>query len=623
MSSSGVHLEKFLIPLEEIHSATKYFGYDNMLQIEGFSEIYTGQLSERWQNRVASFKRLRLGFYNEVEMMSTFNHKNIIRFIGYCDEDNELIMVSEYAINGSLDQHLQDPNKRRSLTWAQRLKICLGVATGLNYLHSGLGEHNIIVHRDIKSASILLDDNLEAKICSFGLSICVDRNQPQVYQGVAHTTVYMDPNYNYSSMPRVESDVYSFGWVLFEILSGMLAYGRRTGDNKRQSLSMLVQLYFGNKVDNLIDPYMRDHINMHSFHIIKDIAGQCIRQKDRPSINMIIRKIEEALHIQNHGVASTSTIRSDQQDQSLESFFIPLNDIIIAAKNFDPKSQVGDGGFGEVYKGQLSERWQNSIVAIKRLNREGHQGKNEFLTEIKLISRFHHENIIPFVGYCDEKNEMILVYKYASNSSLDQHLYDPNRRRNLTWARRLKICLGAARGLNYLHSCLGEHNRVIHKDVKSGNILLDENMEAKICDFGLSKEGPRNQQYTQMYTKAAGTNFYMCPIYRESNILRKESDVYSFGVVLFEMLSGMLAHHRRDSGDGNPQILISLVRRYFKEGLDRLIDPLIKDQIDSRCFRTFKDIAHQCISYNIEERPTMDKIVEGIENAMNFQGREM
>ena len=272
-----------------------------------------------------------------------------------------------------------------------------------------------------------------------------------------------------------------------------------------------------------------------------------------------------------------------------------------------------------VYKGQLSEKWPTHEVAIKRLDKTGHQGKKEFLNELKLIFKFHHQNIIPFIGYCDEGDEMILVYEYANNGSLDYHLEDKNRRRCLTWVKRLKICLGAAKGLEYLHTGLGEDNRVIHRDVKSGNILLDENMEAKICDFGLSKSDSAKQQQTKLYTNAVGTNYYTDPIYHEGGILRPESDVYSFGVVMFEMLSGMLAWYRRKIGDGKPRPLINLVRRYYDYGKELLIDPQIKDQIDNSSFQTFIETAYQCISFNSKERPTMEMIADKIEEALDFQ----
>ncbi|GKC12298.1 protein kinase, ATP binding site-containing protein [Tanacetum coccineum] len=316
----------------------------------------------------------------------------------------------------------------------------------------------------------------------------------------------------------------------------------------------------------------------------------------------------------NHEAAFNNTKRF----RKLEDSFIPLKDINMAIGVKGPETQIGDGGFGVVYKGQPSERWQNRTVAIKCLRPESYQGEYEFRNELNMIFSFNHENIIPYIGYCDEGNEKIIVYEFASNGSLDCHINDKNRRRCLTWEHRLKICLGAARGLDYLHSGLGEDNKVIHRDVKSGNILLDHNLVAKVCDFGLSKSGLVNQLQTQVFTNAAGTNFYMDPVYHESGVLRKESDVYSFGVVMFELLSGMLAYNRRRLEDGKPKPLINLVRRYYDYKPEMLIDPLIRDEIDSRSFDTYSKAAFQCISFNSKDRPTMEMIVDRIEEALEF-----
>ncbi|CAI9263645.1 unnamed protein product [Lactuca saligna] len=176
---------------------------------------------------------------------------------------------------------------------------------------------------------------------------------------------------------------------------------------------------------------------------------------------------------------------------------------------------------------------------------------------------------------------MIIVTEYASNQSLDRHLRHPHKRNCLTWAHRLKICLGAARGLSYLHS-----NGVIHRDIKSRKILLDKNMEARICDFGLSKKNFKNQQGTHIYTKAAGTNFYLDPFYGENGILRRVTDVYSFSVVLFEILSGIMAYEMRSIGNGKPKHLMNLVGQLYDNKLETLYDPCIANQIDSRSFHT-------------------------------------
>ncbi|KAI3739423.1 hypothetical protein L2E82_29827 [Cichorium intybus] len=404
---------------------------------------------------------------------------------------------------------------------------------------------------------------------------------------------------------------------MLETLSGTRAYERRTiGDDQPQTLVHVVRHYYHEGLDMLIDPVIEDEINIHSFRAFIKIVYRCVslNLEDRPTIKKIIKQLEEARYLQNQESPSAIITRSAQH-QNVEKFRIPLEEINLAIKDFNQETPIGDGGYGKVYEARLSEHWRKCRVAIKCLDPEGHQGKKEFLNEVKLISSFHHPNIIPFIGYCDEGNQMIIVSKYAINGSLDHHLRDPSKRNRLTWAQRLKICLGAAKGLDYLHSGLGKDKKVIHRDVKSANILLDENMEAKICDFGLSKQGPRNQQDSHVYTKVAGTDFYIDPLYRESKILTKESDVYSFGVVLFEMLSGMLAY--------GPQPLISLVRRHYKHEPEKLIDPVIRDGIDDQCLHAFRELAYKCISLNSGERPTMDRIIDSIDDAIDFQEHEV
>ncbi|PWA86031.1 death-associated protein kinase 1 [Artemisia annua] len=346
-------------------------------------------------------------------------------------------MFFEHPINGSLLGHLQDPSKSRCITWEQRLKICLGAARGLKCLHSGLWEENRVVHRCLRSEFILLDENMDAKISEFSLSILVSRNNPQLSDewklwnpGYDYKDYEMDPIYKESYIVNTEVDVYSFGVVMFEILSGLTT-------SKQTSIT--------------------NNDDANAYTKPDDDYGYYYKKKP----NLIKR---------NHGATDFTTTIQCHQHQKLEDFLIPLKEISLATSDFSKNYRIGDGGFGVVYKGRLSEHW------------------------------LHHQNITPFVGYCDEGDELILVCDYANNGSLDHHLQDPNKRRQLTRTKRFNICLGAAKGLDYVHSGLGEDNKVIHRDVKSGNILLDDNLEAKIFDFGLSKsDSPTNQQQTKLY----------------------------------------------------------------------------------------------------------------------------
>ncbi|KAL7601592.1 hypothetical protein Lser_V15G22560 [Lactuca serriola] len=230
-----------------------------------------------------------------------------------------------------------------------------------------------------------------------------------------------------------------------------------------------------------------------------------------------------------------------------------------------------------------------------------------------MLSLHKHENIISLLGFCDESNEKILVYEYVFRRSLDINLNN----NDLTWIRRLKICIGAARGLAYLHNPGTTQQRVLHRDIKSSNILIDENWNAKISDLGLSKFGPANQKYTFLVSNTVGTIGYCDPLYAETGLLTKESDVYSFGVVLFEVLCGRLCISNEN---GNLQSLTSLVRRYYDENkINEIICDKIKEGINTKSLEAFTTIAYKCLNRELEERPLMTDIVMLLEIALQYQ----
>ncbi|KAJ0609057.1 putative protein kinase RLK-Pelle-CrRLK1L-1 family [Helianthus annuus] len=292
---------------------------------------------------------------------------------------------------------------------------------------------------------------------------------------------------------------------------------------------------------------------------------------------------------------------------------IQLEDIKSATDNFNDRKLIGVGGFGKVYEGELCHHKGRSMVAFKRLDRKFGQGEPEFWKEVMMLSRYTHENLISLLGFCDEGNEMILVYEHASNGSLDRHLPSTT----FTWIRRIKTCLDAARGLSYLHDHKGTQQRVLHRDIKSSNILLDDNWNVKISDMGLSKIGPANQQHTALVTNVVGTLGYLDPMYMELGILTKESDVYSFGVVLFEVLCGRLCY---DNSNGKFQSLVRMWKQKAKQKkLDEIIFQDLAQGMDHRSLEIFSDIAFQCLQKHREERPTMSVVVEKLETALEFQ----
>ncbi|KAL4579439.1 hypothetical protein LXL04_015587 [Taraxacum kok-saghyz] len=299
--------------------------------------------------------------------------------------------------------------------------------------------------------------------------------------------------------------------------------------------------------------------------------------------------------------------------KQFEHLKIQLEAIESATNKFAEESCIGKGGFGKVYKGDLLHLNGRTTVAIKRLDRSFGQRDSEFWKEVIMLSVYSHENIVSLLGFCDEKDEKILVYEYSSRGSLDLHLDN----KDLTWVRRLTICIGAARGLAYLHNPAGTQQRVLHRDIKSSNILLDENWNARISDLGLSKFGPANQNYTFLITNnRAGTIGYCDPQYVESGILTKESDVYSFGVVLFEVLCGRLCFRSNDK----TQCFTQVARKHYKQkSLNEFIWGNIKDQIHPTSLEVFAAIAFQCLKNDSRKRPLMESVVSELETALEYQ----
>ncbi|KAJ0690838.1 putative protein kinase RLK-Pelle-CR4L family [Helianthus annuus] len=239
------------------------------------------------------------------------------------------------------------------------------------------------------------------------------------------------------------------------------------------------------------------------------------------------------------------------------------------------------------------------------------QGEKEFLSELEILFEYKHENIIGLVGYCNENDEKILVYEYASNGSLDRHLNDAT----LTWTQRLKISIDAAIALDFLH---GGVSPVIHRDIKSSNILLNGDWKTKITDFGLSVIAPLNNEIDFVVDDACGTFGYIDPVYIKQGFLTRESDIFSFGVVLSEMMCGRRAI--MEEYDDERRFLANLVARHYEEGkVDQLVFEGIKNKIVPRSLTTFQRIAYQCLSFEREKRPTASEIILQLKTALEFQ----
>ncbi|KAJ4976285.1 hypothetical protein NE237_001391 [Protea cynaroides] len=304
--------------------------------------------------------------------------------------------------------------------------------------------------------------------------------------------------------------------------------------------------------------------------------------------------------ITNKNFSATNELEDNGTNPELP--FIELDVVATATENFSPKNKLGQGGFGAVYKGRLSNR---KDIAVKRLSRNSGQGMEEFKNEVILIARLQQRNLVRLLGYSLHEEEKMLIYEYMPNKSLDSFIFDKNKKPLLDWRKRFEIIVGIARGVLYLHE--DSRLRIIHRDLKASNVLLDEEMVPKISDFGMARIF-RGDQIQANTNKVVGTYGYISPEYAMRGFFSIKSDVFSFGVLLLEIISGK---KNNEYFDEDPSMnLIGHVWELWKEGrVLEIVDSSMADNYSAHEISRCIQVGLLCVQESAPDRPTMSSVI--------------
>ncbi|KAK3034346.1 hypothetical protein RJ639_032244 [Escallonia herrerae] len=288
-------------------------------------------------------------------------------------------------------------------------------------------------------------------------------------------------------------------------------------------------------------------------------------------------------------------------------------ELAMATDGFSDANLLGQGGFGFVHRGVLPN---GKEVAVKQLKAGSGQGEREFQAEVEIISRVHHKHLVSLVGYCMTGSQRLLVYEFVPNNTLEFHLHGKGRP-TMDWSTRLRIALGSAKGLAYIHEDC--HPKIIHRDIKAANILLDFNFEAKVADFGLAKF--TSDVATHISTRVMGTFGYLAPEYAASGQLTEKSDVFSFGVMLLEMITGRRPYdkHQTFMDDSLVDWARPLLTRALEEGnFDTLVDRRLQNEYNQNEMARMVACAAACVRHSSRRRPRMSQVVRALEGDVSL-----
>lgn len=658
--------------------------YDTKIGGGAFGDVYRGVLSD---GRLVAVKRnirpdTKEEFAKEVIAHNQINHKNVVRLLGCCIEENAQAMIFEHVSKGNLSDHLHCSEAIISLE--TRLNIAIDCAEALWCMHS---MYRPVVHGDIKPSNILLDDNFHAKISDFGLARLLSGGDTDWTINVKGSIGYMDPTFIKDGCLSPKNDVYSFGVVLVELITKTKPTG-----NKKEIVERFARFSAKEKTAReLFDVDITNADSMKVLEGIGQIAKACLKEKicERPEMNIVVGRLWELRTTLEQAIGKTGRRFVPKGQSILKKWYLQhdankiasrsslsvlttlgifrrkvpsvidktlwhnnvmiftYKELKIITKNFS--TVIGKGYYGTCYMGALGD---GTRVSVKILH-SNHCQQFDVEGEITIHSRMHHSNIVKLVGCCLKNSSPALVCEYAPNGTLDKHLFKNGSEKCwgtttehqhvgqqlLDLKMRYQIALGVARAMEYLHEELQEGWWVLHCDIKPENILLDDHFRPMLCDFGLSKMARKTDdpvivaaiistepEPDMTMSRIRGTRGYMAPewvIHREP--ITTKADVYSFGVVLLEIIIGRRSYGFRQESVGSEDWYFPkwVYENYVDHRMAEILDPQVitafhGDAASVATIERMVKTAIWCLQDQAEMRPCMSKVIKMLDGTVKI-----
>ncbi|GKA91272.1 kinase-like domain, phloem protein 2-like protein, partial [Tanacetum coccineum] len=406
-------------------------------------------------------------------------------------------------------------------------------------------------------------------------------------------------------------------------------------------------------LDDIIDPDIWKQMDPRSFDIFAETAYVCLNaeQSHRPNIDQIVTRLGKALTLQlerenaehtslvnevggpsssheegstsyftSKGVESSSNKKTMSSLEYLSHSQLSFKDVKSATNNF--QNIIKDKVLKRIYQGRMLHYGQFVDIVVWKYFHLFKEDNRKFRIEKSILSSLNHTNLVSVIGFCETKYNLFSVYKKEANGSLNEHLSDET----LTWMQRLKICVGVANALSYIHYDAGRDFSVIHCNIRSSKILLDDKWEPKLSGFEYSLKNTVARRHRLLLTRDVNENVYLDPKYKKTGGLTHKSDVYSFGVVLLEVLCGMSAivddedqDKGEDEEDDDDELGEGLLSKLGKSHLDDMIMLHSRKEIDTESLKIFSETAYWCIKEDRADRPYVDQVVKRLKKALEHQ----